>query len=315
MSKLHLLSGGNVVATVELTGELIFIGRTEDKGLCIEDDSISKDHGIFVRDGDEYQIHDFNSTNGTWVNGERIMAVKLKHSDLVRIGHVEVRYDSAMAPAGPKLKLGTGAKLVDHPTAPPAESVSPAPPPSVEPPKPVRRTLGGKPLGASRETAATQPAKPTPPVENKKTSEDRVFIRIPDLPEPPAFTPPPIQEPEPMPEPASSIEYNLTPIPEGLLDGAPVSQESETTQETSMYEPAPEPAAEEALPAAEISLASPPANEAVERKLQTTTASSKGHVSLRQTPAAGGGERKLSLKPSGNTPRDQLRFGPSKKKE
>jgi pSer/pThr/pTyr-binding forkhead associated (FHA) protein len=58
-------------------------------------------HGILVRDGDDYQLHDFKSTNGTFVNGEPIMAVKLKDGASIRLGSVELRYESGLAKAAP----------------------------------------------------------------------------------------------------------------------------------------------------------------------------------------------------------------------
>jgi pSer/pThr/pTyr-binding forkhead associated (FHA) protein len=104
MPKLHILSPGSLAATIELTEKLITIGRTDENSVCIPDTNISQRHGILVRDGDEYQLHDFNSTNGTFVNGERIMAVKLPDGASIRLGSVELRYESALAKAAP---LGT----------------------------------------------------------------------------------------------------------------------------------------------------------------------------------------------------------------
>jgi pSer/pThr/pTyr-binding forkhead associated (FHA) protein len=104
MPKLHILSPSSLATTIELTEKLITIGRTDENAICIPDTNISSRHGILVSDGDEYQLHDFNSTNGTFVNGERIMAVKLKDGASIRLGPVELRYESALTKAAP---LGT----------------------------------------------------------------------------------------------------------------------------------------------------------------------------------------------------------------
>jgi pSer/pThr/pTyr-binding forkhead associated (FHA) protein len=100
MPRLHILSPSSVAKTIDLTNNLMTIGRTGDNDIHIQDHSISKRHGILVRDGDDYQLHDFNSTNGTFVNGERIMAVKLQHDASIRFGFVELRYESTPAKAG-----------------------------------------------------------------------------------------------------------------------------------------------------------------------------------------------------------------------
>ena len=100
MPKLHIFSPSSVARAIDLTGNLMTIGRTEENEICIQDHNVSKRHGILVREGDDYQLHDFNSTNGTFVNGERIMAVKLQHGVSIRLGSVGLRYESTRAEAG-----------------------------------------------------------------------------------------------------------------------------------------------------------------------------------------------------------------------
>src|SRR5580698_8724503 len=101
MPRLHILSPSALTATIELTENLLTIGRTPENSICIQDTNVSRRHGILVRDGDTYQLHDFNSANGTYVNGEPIMAVKLKDGASIRFGPVELRYESGLAKVAP----------------------------------------------------------------------------------------------------------------------------------------------------------------------------------------------------------------------
>ena len=101
MPKLHILSPVSLAATIELTENLITIGRTPENSICIQDTNVSRRHGILVRDGDNYQLHDFKSANGTYVNGEQIMAAKLKDGVSIRFGSVELRYESGLAKVAP----------------------------------------------------------------------------------------------------------------------------------------------------------------------------------------------------------------------
>jgi pSer/pThr/pTyr-binding forkhead associated (FHA) protein len=101
MPKLHILSPISLGTTIELTESLITIGRTHENSICIQDTNVSRRHGILVRDGDNYQLHDFKSINGTFVNGEQIMAVKLKDGASIRFGSVELRYESGLAKVAP----------------------------------------------------------------------------------------------------------------------------------------------------------------------------------------------------------------------
>jgi len=109
MPKLHILSPASLAATIELTESLITIGRTPENSICIQDTNVSRRHGILVRDGDNYQLHDFKSSNGTFVNGEQIMAAKLKDGVSIRFGSVELRYESGPAKVAP-----LGAPQADH---------------------------------------------------------------------------------------------------------------------------------------------------------------------------------------------------------
>ena len=66
------------------------IGRGEDCGLCIRQDSISRQHASITLRGGQYFLHDPGSRNGTFVNGLRIGTdpVALKPRDLLRFDNV-----------------------------------------------------------------------------------------------------------------------------------------------------------------------------------------------------------------------------------
>jgi pSer/pThr/pTyr-binding forkhead associated (FHA) protein len=49
------------------------VGRGSEASLCIDDDSISRSHcQIYLAPDESLQVRDLGSTNGTYVNGERI---------------------------------------------------------------------------------------------------------------------------------------------------------------------------------------------------------------------------------------------------
>jgi pSer/pThr/pTyr-binding forkhead associated (FHA) protein len=126
MHRLHILSEGSVAQTIELTAKLITVGRTEENQICLPHKSMSGRHGILVRAGDEYQVHDFNSTNGTYVNGAKIIASQLKHGDSVRFGHVEARYESKDVPAPEPAKPADAAELKPSVSLRTGSPISPA---------------------------------------------------------------------------------------------------------------------------------------------------------------------------------------------
>lgn len=86
--------------TFELTASEITVGRVSDNMIQVEHASVSGHHAIFRVDGTDYIVRDLDSTNGTRINGERITEQKLRRNDILRLGNIELLYDSEHAPAG-----------------------------------------------------------------------------------------------------------------------------------------------------------------------------------------------------------------------
>jgi hypothetical protein len=94
MPKLHILSGQLEGKVFDLLEERVSIGRALDNTIRMEDGTVSHHHAMFVLDGDGYKLRDLNSTNGTRVNTMRVTETRLTNGDQVRIGSVEMRYES-----------------------------------------------------------------------------------------------------------------------------------------------------------------------------------------------------------------------------
>ncbi len=93
MPKIHILSGVLEGKVIDLIEERTTVGRALDNMVRLEDGTVSHHHALLVQDGTDYKLRDLNSTNGTRVNGMRIVETKLHNGDQVRIGSVELRYD------------------------------------------------------------------------------------------------------------------------------------------------------------------------------------------------------------------------------
>src|SRR5687767_11582865 len=64
----------------------IIVGRSSDLDMVLVEEMVSRKHAkIEMREG-AIQIEDLGSTNGTFVNGERIVKSRLKEGDRVLIG-------------------------------------------------------------------------------------------------------------------------------------------------------------------------------------------------------------------------------------
>ncbi|AKT39782.1 DUF4388 domain-containing protein [Chondromyces crocatus] len=64
----------------------IFVGRSSDLDMVLVEDMVSRRHARIACSGDQIHIEDLGSTNGTFVNGEKIKKTALKEGDRVLIG-------------------------------------------------------------------------------------------------------------------------------------------------------------------------------------------------------------------------------------
>lgn len=123
----------------ELTSPEIIIGRDPNADLSISSPAVSRRHAKLTREGDGYALEDLGSSNGTFLNEERLAGREvLKSGDQIRLGQaIHLRYEApvasketvvARAPAAPADALMTQLEqeinLEELKTAPPKLLVS-----------------------------------------------------------------------------------------------------------------------------------------------------------------------------------------------
>jgi hypothetical protein len=69
------------------------VGRASSNDLAISAAEVSRKHARLRRDGSTLELHDLDSTNGTWVNGVRITTHHAKSGDEIAFGTVRFRLD------------------------------------------------------------------------------------------------------------------------------------------------------------------------------------------------------------------------------
>jgi two-component system, cell cycle response regulator len=77
------VGAGQVVSIVQTP---FTMGRHASNRLPIDDDSISRFHARFVREGSEYVVEDLGSRNGTFIQGKRVTRAAIKDDDWVQLG-------------------------------------------------------------------------------------------------------------------------------------------------------------------------------------------------------------------------------------
>jgi len=92
---------GNVVVNeVEFEAGPITVGRNADNDLRIENLAVSGHHARLEPEGNGYRIVDLKSTNGTFVNDQKVTAQALKDGDRVTVGKHTLTVRLGGKPAG-----------------------------------------------------------------------------------------------------------------------------------------------------------------------------------------------------------------------
>src|SRR6185503_11217528 len=83
----HLI-GPNKGERLRFAEARISIGRAPNNALCLGDRAlrVSSHHAEVVRRGDQYLLRDLGSTNGTMINGRRVVVSELDSDDLIELG-------------------------------------------------------------------------------------------------------------------------------------------------------------------------------------------------------------------------------------
>ena|SRR5690554_308852 len=71
-SRLVITSGAKEGLELPLSNQPLTIGRSSESGLVIRDDYTSTHHARLVLWSDEWVVQDLDSTNGTFLNGNRV---------------------------------------------------------------------------------------------------------------------------------------------------------------------------------------------------------------------------------------------------
>jgi pSer/pThr/pTyr-binding forkhead associated (FHA) protein len=84
--------GGRAGESFPLEGDRLTVGRRPDSDIFLDDVTVSRDHAILVRRGNEYHLDDMGSLNGTYVNRRRIESHRLVDGDELQIGKYKLTF-------------------------------------------------------------------------------------------------------------------------------------------------------------------------------------------------------------------------------
>jgi pSer/pThr/pTyr-binding forkhead associated (FHA) protein len=132
------------------------IGRADYNDLVVPEESVSTAHAKLQRREGVWVLTDLGSTNGTFVDGERVKdEMPIAPSAVVRLGDISMVFEPTDDSLG--VAAGSGTKVIQAMTPPPAPPAPPPAQPAVV--APARPAAPARPVTPAR---APAPAKPAP---------------------------------------------------------------------------------------------------------------------------------------------------------
>jgi len=83
-----------------LGNDRVTVGRSHICDVCIEEASMSSEHARLVRSDDAWRIINLLSTNGVFVNGEKVFSHRLTDGDEIRLGRTILRFQDPSEQGG-----------------------------------------------------------------------------------------------------------------------------------------------------------------------------------------------------------------------
>ena len=117
MSRRLIVTGGTRDRELVLVDSLI-VGRDPQCDISEQNDPLmSRRHAAFSSDSKQAIVRDLGSRNGILVNGAKTKEARLRHGDVVQVGHLQVKFVDEVGPftdaPGPD---AAATKILDAPT-------------------------------------------------------------------------------------------------------------------------------------------------------------------------------------------------------
>jgi predicted component of type VI protein secretion system len=147
--QLIMRSGPTPGAVFNLGGEQLTVGRDSTNDVVINDAEISRRHARLTFQGGKYILEDLGSTNGTFVNGQRLAGPRvLKAGEVVSFGEQIVlvyeasTFDPAATIASPRAAaVPSASRPISAPPPAPADYAGSVPASPMSTPVPARTNL------------------------------------------------------------------------------------------------------------------------------------------------------------------------------
>lgn len=97
------------VRRLELAGGRVTVGKGPGNEIALDDPTVSRLHATIEEFAEGWCVTDLGSSNGTYLNGERIWAQhRLRHGDEIRVGRSRLLFRSSADAVAPRTETEQG---------------------------------------------------------------------------------------------------------------------------------------------------------------------------------------------------------------
>lgn len=130
MPKLILKFETAVIKEIPISSSVVTVGRKSDNDVVIDHPAVSGHHCKVMLQGDTYFVEDLNSTNGTLMNGKKIIKAGLHNQDTIAIAKHSLVFVDDRTVSAHEI-----AQAFEQADAPPAQTPQTSPVESPAPPE------------------------------------------------------------------------------------------------------------------------------------------------------------------------------------
>lgn len=91
-AKISIEEGYGQGDVFEMTKDEMMIGRAASNDIVLKEAKVSRQHASIKKQGNEYLITDLHSSNGVFVNDEKVVEAALSDGDIIRIGDFVLKF-------------------------------------------------------------------------------------------------------------------------------------------------------------------------------------------------------------------------------
>jgi predicted component of type VI protein secretion system len=147
--RLIVRTGPNPGVVIDLTKEVSMMGRDVTNDVVLGDAEVSRQHARITRTPAGYVLEDLGSTNGTFVNGDRLATPRvLNAGDLLGLGEIVTLTFDSTAPEAAATVMG--APVGKATAAPPVRAAAPAAPRPAAAAAPAPAAIDGEVIPAEK---------------------------------------------------------------------------------------------------------------------------------------------------------------------